>query len=200
MIANYYTHATRCQHASGEDKAYVEAAIEAEMQVLDFSDHCPWIFPDGYVSHTRMRPDELEDYFTALDRLHREYARDLTIYIWFESEYLPEMMEAQDCLLADYPVDYMILGEHFVANEMHAPYTGLLTDSEADLAQYVDRIIECMETGRYRYVAYPDLLQFTGSDVVYRREYLRLCRYLKSRNIPVEINLLGVVENRHYNL
>ena len=27
---------------------------------------------------------------------------------------------------------------------------------------------------------------------------LRLCRYLKAHDIPVEINLLGVVEHRHY--
>lgn len=198
MTANYHTHTARCQHASGEDKEYVEAAIRAGMQVLGFSDHCPWIFPDGYVSHMRMRPDQLDDYFYSLEVLRREYAHDITIYIGFEAEYLPDLIEAQERLLTDYPVDYMILGEHFVANEMFASYTGAPNDSESDLENYIDLIIEGMETGKYSYVAHPDLFQFTGDDKVYEREFLRLCRYLKSHNVPVEINLLGIAEQRHY--
>ena len=55
-----------------------------------------------------------------------------------------------------------------------------------------------METGRYRYLAHPDLFNFIGDTAVYDREYRRLCEYLKSKDIPVEINLLGVVEKRHY--
>ena len=29
MIANFHTHTSRCNHASGTDREYVEAAIEA---------------------------------------------------------------------------------------------------------------------------------------------------------------------------
>lgn len=198
MLANYHTHTARCQHAWGEDKEYVEAAIEAGMQVLGFSDHCPWIFSNGYVSRTRMRPEELEDYFHSMDKLKREYAHDITIYAGFEAEYIPEQMEEQEKLLADYPVDYMILGEHFTADESHAPYTGFPTIDEAKLKNYIDTVIAGMETGKYLYVAHPDLMQFTGSDEIYEAHFSRLCRYLKSQDIPVEINLLGVAEHRHY--
>ena len=44
MLANYHTHTVRCQHASGDDRAYVETAIKNGMRVLGFSDHCPWIY------------------------------------------------------------------------------------------------------------------------------------------------------------
>ena len=47
---NYHTHTTRCKHASGEDREYVEKAIESGLKILGFSDHCPWVFEDGYVS------------------------------------------------------------------------------------------------------------------------------------------------------
>ena len=33
MFANYHTHTARCHHATGEDKAYVEAAIQNGFQV-----------------------------------------------------------------------------------------------------------------------------------------------------------------------
>ena len=92
MFANYHTHTARCHHATGEDKAYVEAAIQNGFQVLGFSDHCPWIFSDGYVSPIRMTPDELDGYVTSLTALKKEYAADITIYIGLESEYVPEML------------------------------------------------------------------------------------------------------------
>ncbi|MBR1458649.1 MAG: histidinol phosphate phosphatase, partial [Oscillospiraceae bacterium] len=60
MLANYHTHTSRCKHASGEDRQYVENAIRNGMQVLGFSDHCPWVYPDGFVSGTRMMPSELD--------------------------------------------------------------------------------------------------------------------------------------------
>ncbi len=198
MIANYHTHTARCRHAWGEDKEYVESAIQAGMQVLGFSDHCPWIFPKSYVSQTRMQPKELDDYFYSLESLRREYARDITIYIGFESEYSASLMAEQEKLLAGYPVDYMIMGEHFIGSETESAYSGVPTDKEADLIQYVDTVIEGMETGKYRYLAHPDLLHYTGAATVYEKHFRRLCVYLKSREIPVEINLLGVIEQRHY--
>lgn len=198
MLANYHTHTWRCRHASGEEREYIENAIANGMQVLGFSDHCPWLFPDGTESGTRMKPSQLDGYFTTLTRLRDEYRRDITIYIGFESEYIPELMEAQNRLLSDYPVDYQILGEHFMEREPFGAYLGQIFDEEAMLRRYVDICIEGMETGRYRYVAHPDLMGFSGDPAVYDREYGRLCAYLAAHGIPVEINLLGVYEGRHY--
>lgn len=198
MLANYHTHTQRCQHAKGEDREYIEQAIKGGMKILGFSDHCPWIFDDGHVSGTRMTPAELDDYFTSLTDLKKEYSSDIKIFIGFESEYIPELMEAQNKLLADYPVDYMILGEHFLEREPYGPYTGFEFPEEAMLKKYVDLCIEGMETGKYLYLAHPDLLNFTGPQEIYIKHYTRLCNYLKEHNIPVEINQLGVQQGRHY--
>ena len=198
MLANYHTHTWRCGHARGEDREYVEMAIQNGMQVLGFSDHCPWVFPDGTVSNTRMTPSQLDDYVTSIVKLRDEYKRDITIYLGFESEYIPELMEAQDKLLADYPIDYHILGEHFMEREPIGGYLGYVFDDASLLHRYVDICIEGMETGRYKYLAHPDLMGFAGDNAVYEQEYGRLCAYLKTHAIPVEINLLGVVEKRHY--
>ena len=198
MLANYHTHTFRCRHADGEDEAYVETAIQRGLKVLGFSDHCPWVYPDGHTSGTRMLPSELDDYFTSLLRLRDAYKEDITIYIGFEAEYIPELMEAQRRLLEPYPLDYMILGEHFTLREPLGPYTGFPTQEETELARYVDLCIEGLESGAYAYLAHPDLLHFTGEQAVYDRHYSRLCRYLAAHSIPVEINLLGALEGRHY--
>lgn len=198
ILANYHTHTARCRHATGEDKAYVEQAIAAGMQVLGFSDHCPWNFPKGYQSPTRMLPEELDGYFHSLLDLKREYAKDITIYIGFEAEYVPDMMEEQRELFAPYPIDYMLLGEHCTINEMYGIYTGNETRREEKLKEYVDTIIQGIDTGKYQYVAHPDLIHYIGEEVIYQKHMKRLCQYLKQRNIPVEINLLGLSQHRHY--
>ncbi len=198
MFANYHTHTSRCHHAIGEDREYVEHAIAHGMKELGFSDHCPWVFDDGYVSHIRMTPKEVEGYFRSLTDLKREYASDIKIYIGFEAEYIPQLVEKQDRLLEDYPLDYMIMGQHFNDPENRGAYMGVPTSDERLLVQYVDRIIEGMESGRYLYLAHPDLLDFTGSDELYEKEFTRLCTYLKSKDIPLEINLLGLRDSRHY--
>ena len=197
MLANYHTHTYRCHHAEGEDKAYVEAAIRNGMKVLGFSDHCPFVYPDDFVSHTRMLPSELDDYFTSLTKLRDEYKKDITIYIGFESEYIPELLPEQEKLFADYPVDYQILGQHFITREP-SPYTGTIVSDETILESYVNSVIDGMETGKYKYLAHPDLMGFSGSREIYDKHYRKLCEYLKAHDLPVEINLLGVVEHRHY--
>lgn len=198
MLANYHTHTSRCGHARGTDREYVERAIEAGFDVLGFSDHCPWVFSDGYVSGIRMRDTDVDGYFSSLTDLKKEYADDIKLYIGFEAEYIPALIEAQDRLLADYPLDYMIMGQHFNDPESCSVYMGVPTSDEGILREYVDHIIEGMDSGRYRYLAHPDLLDFTGSAEAYEEHYTRLCQFLKDKDIPVEINMLGMMNNKHY--
>ncbi|MGN0435947.1 MAG: histidinol-phosphatase [Wujia sp.] len=198
MIANYHTHTYRCKHAKGEDREYIEAAITGGLKILGMSDHCPFIYDTDYVSGTRMLPNQIDDYFSCMEALREEYKKEITIYIGFEAEYVPEQMEAQNKLLEGYPIDFMIMGEHFTGKDYCSPYTGFETENESELAKYVDVVIEGMETGKYRYLAHPDLMNYVGDERIYDKHFTRLCEYLKHKNIPVEINMLGLVENRHY--
>lgn len=198
MLANFHTHTYRCQHASGEDREYVESAIKAGIRTLGFSDHCPWPFPDGYVSGIRMTPAQMDAYFSSIEALRKEYQRDITIYAGFEAEYDPALNEAQDALYAQYPVDYLIMGQHFIGTESDSLYVGAPTEDEAVLKRYVDLVIEGTGTGKYLYVAHPDVIHYTGSDEIYEKHMSRLCQHLKELNIPVEVNILGLWDKRHY--
>jgi len=198
MLANYHTHTKRCKHASGEDREYVEAAIESGLRILGFADHCPWIFPDGFVSGMRLAPSEVDGYFHSLESLKKEYEKDIKIYIGFEAEYCPELTETQDRFLSEYPLDYMIMGQHFLGVENHSVYTGWKTEEETVLKQYVDTVLEGVQTGKYLYVAHPDLINFVGSEDLYEAHMRRLCAGLKAADIPVEINLLGLADGRRY--
>ncbi len=86
MIANYHTHTYRCGHASGEDEAYVQTALEAGIEILGFSDHTPYFLPDGYHSHFRMKPDQLHGYCNTVRLLQKKYTGQIEIPLGVEME------------------------------------------------------------------------------------------------------------------
>ena len=69
MKANYHTHTVRCHHAVGDEREYIENAIDAGMKILGFSDHTPQYFKSGYVSGMRMTPDEAPEYVSCIKNL-----------------------------------------------------------------------------------------------------------------------------------
>ena len=81
MRANYHTHTWRCHHAYGTEKEYVEKAIESGMEILGFSDHAPYPFPDGYEASNKMLPSQLEDYVNTVLDIRREYEGQITQHV-----------------------------------------------------------------------------------------------------------------------
>ena len=198
MKTNYHTHTTRCNHARGEDREYIESAISLGLTELGFSDHSPYIFKDGHVSSFRMAPEQYTEYFDSLAALREEYKDKIRIYIGVEMEYYKDDFEATMELLRSRPIDYLILGQHFVDSEPGKLYNGGACPDQERLRLYVDRVIEAMEKGVYSYVAHPDIINFTGDEGLFRREIRRLCKASLATETPLEINLLGIRELRHY--
>jgi histidinol-phosphatase (PHP family) len=66
------------------------------------------------------------------------------------------------------------------------------------LSSYVDLCIEGARTGKYLYLAHPDLIYFTGDTVIYEREMRRLCEEMKTLDMPLEMNVLGLAAGRNY--
>lgn len=198
LTANYHAHTTRCQHAYGTEREYIEAAIAMGIQEFGFSDHVPCPFRDGYVSGIRMSMEQAPEYVRTLRGLAREYRGDIKIYVGFEAEYNPAFYEEQKKLFQTLDVDYVILGQHFFGSENKSPGTSGVTEDERRIRTYVDQIIEGMHTGTYRYLAHPDIINYQGMSSVYDWEMTRLCTAMKEMNIPLEINLMGIREKRHY--
>lgn len=198
MIANYHTHTFRCNHASGTEEEYVINAIDRGIKVLGFSDHTPYIFEGDHYSYFRMRPELLEDYVSSVLKLREKYRDRIEIHLGVEIEYYPKYLPETLKMLKEYPIDYLILGQHFVGNEIGEPYCGRANDSEELLERYVDQCIEALKTGLFTYLAHPDLIFFTGDDEVYRKHMGKLCAVAKELDIPLEINLLGLKDGRNY--
>ena len=195
---NYHAHTIRCGHATGTERAYIEAAIRGGFRVLGFSDHVPYPFLDGHVSHMRMTLGQTRGYFDTLLRLKEEYKDQIEIHIGFEAEYDRESFPRLKAFLDDYPCEYLIQGQHFLAVEHEQVYSGMrMTDPDL-LRAYADRLVAGMESGHFLYVAHPDLPDFRGSNAEYRRIMRPVCQAARACGMPLEINLLGLLQGRAY--
>lgn len=199
MTENYHTHTARCHHAVGTEREYIETAIERGIKVLGFSDHSPQFFPGDFYSTYRMYPEETEDYVRTLSSLREEYHRDIDIKIGFEAEYYPEIFDKLLSFLSPYGIDYLILGQHYIDNEYDTNYYCYIPNKdETALETYVNQCLEAIATGKFTYIAHPDLFAFTGDDEIFRQHYKKLCEGAKKFGIPLEINFLGIASNRTY--
>ncbi len=193
MRANYHAHTYRCHHASHCEWEYVEKAIEGGLEEFGFADHSPQIYPIAYDSISRMAPEKLAGYIETIEALKRIYHDRILVRCGLEVEYLPELFPDLLRLLEEHPgVEYILLSQHYYRNEYDCPgHVAKATPREKDLAGYVDQAIEGMMTGKFLYMAHPDVINYTGLQWIYKKHMRRLCQAAKAINLPLEINLQG---------
>jgi len=198
MIANYHTHTWRCNHATGREEEYVQAALDRGFEILGFADHTPYFFPEGHYSGFRMRPEQLRDYCDTVRLLQKAYAGKIRLPLGLELEYYPGLINQLLPVLRDAGIEYLLLGQHFVGNELGEPYSGKATTSADTLTRYCHQSMDAMQTGLFTYFAHPDLIHFVGDEKIYREKMREVCREAKSCAMPLEVNMLGMWSGRQY--
>ena len=198
MIANYHTHTPRCNHADGDERAYIERALEGGLRILGFSDHSPYLFENDFHSVIRMRPELLGDYVEVLTGLREEYRDRIEIRIGLEAEYFPGFFARTMDYLRQYPIEYLLLGQHGLYNGVEGYWSGAPTAEEKLLDQYCGQTMEGLDTGCFLCFAHPDIIHYIGDPKIYDRYMRRLCRKANERGVPLEFNLLGFELGKQY--
>jgi len=199
MRANYHTHTYRCNHAGCSDQRYVDLAIEAGLEVLGFSDHTPYVgFEGDFYSFYRMLPEQLSDYVESLGALRAQYEGKIELHIGLEAEYYPKLFWGLLEFLRPYGIEYLILGQHYIDDGAEKEHVMRGDGSNERLTKYVDTVIAGINTGKFSYVAHPDVVSYTGDGDFYKAEMKRLCLAAKAAGIPLELNCVGVMKNRCY--
>lgn len=199
MTVNLHTHTYRCHHATGTERQYIQKAIENGIKHMGFSEHSPFREPNGTEQPHRLSMMDAPLYFESLRSLREEFGDRIQIHIGFEMEFYPLHFEKMLDVATSLGAEYLILGQHWIRyGEENVHTSRKPTDQEEDLACYVDLLIDAMQTGVFTYVAHPDILNFLGEDSVYERHMRRLCQAAIQYNVPLELNFLGIRENRHY--
>lgn len=198
MIANYHTHTPRCNHATGREEDYVRNAIDRGFEILGFSDHTPYFFPGDYYSHFRMRPEQLKGYCDTVRLLQKKYAGQISIPLGLEVEYYPALFPQLLPVLQEAGIEYILLGQHFVGNEINEHYSGNPTADVSILKKYCFQVADAMQTGLFTYLAHPDLIHFRGDARQYRDHMRLVCTEARNCGIPLEVNMLGHWSGRQY--
>ena len=194
MKTNYHTHTTRCQHAVGTDREYVQAAVDAGFDVLGFSDHSPFPYT-SYISRIRMLPEEFPQYRSSLESLREEFAGQIVLHIGLEAEYFPRYRDHL-LRLREQGADYFILGQHSPDSDEDHPYTGADCQTDDGVRRYADAVALGISTGLYCCVAHPDLLMRHRSEDEFNAACMEasdtICQAASEAGIPIEYNLLGL--------
>jgi len=195
LLTNYHTHTSRCRHATGTDREYVEHAIQGGLKVFGFSDHAPCIFDGDYYSTYRMYPEQTGEYVESIRTLGEEYKSRITLLAGYEIEYYPNLLSRTLRFLSDFGCDYLLQGQHFIGDE--EKYSGA-TDSPQLFDRYVKQTIEGMETGLFVYLCHPDLCQCRTDMKLTEKGFGMICEAALRLNVPLEMNMYGLSDHRHY--
>lgn len=199
ITENYHTHTERCGHAHGSDRAFVEAAIEAGIRVLGFSDHTPMPFRDPtFRSGAHIPLEKAQGYFDSLTRLREEYKDQITIRIGVEAEYYPETFDTYLDYITQFPVEYLILGQHYIGREEDGDFSMRASDDEIRLAAFFQNLTDAVHSGKFLYIAHPDVINFTGSDAIFRKYAEPFLEEVKQADMALGINRFGILDHRNY--
>lgn len=193
-LTNYHTHTSRCLHASGTDREYVEQAIQEGFSVLGFSDHSPWPYRTiPFVSNIRMDELELPGYVASIHELKQKYKDEITIRLGLECEAFPQYFSWIQEQVQKYEIDYLILGNHFSGNELHGLYYGNATNHH-ELYDYVKYLEIAVKSGLFYYIAHPDIIfsNYPVFDSYCEDVSKAICDLAISYKLPLEYNLSGI--------
>ena len=199
MLTSYHNHTPLCNHATGTPREFVLRAIEAGYTHFGFSDHAPHCFRDEN-AHSRMLPDELPLYVSEISGLREEFKDAIDLKIGLELEYFPLTHKTDMESYRRAGIEYFILGQHLTKSGTHEDHVNSFarTSEGEKYTHYVDRCIEALETGDFCYFAHPDVFHYRGDADFYASESERLIRAAIRRSVPLEVNMYGLSDGRHY--
>ncbi|MBR5451705.1 MAG: histidinol-phosphatase [Clostridia bacterium] len=197
MIANFHTHTNYCDHAKGSPEDCVLAALEAGLSELGFSEHIPYIFPDGHESGFRMKRADLKAYVEDVKALKVKYADKIKIHLGLEVEYYPALFDRTMESVKGLGIEYILLGQHFL-NDKETVHGCSPKAEEEHIKTYTELVCEGMRRGVFTYLCHPDMINYVGDDEIYKKYAKIICETAKECDVPIEFNLLGYLTGRCY--
>ncbi|ADV66846.1 histidinol-phosphatase HisJ family protein [Deinococcus maricopensis] len=107
-----HLHTPLCGHASGSPRAYVQAALEAGLAGVVFTDHMP--MPAWYDAPWRMRRDQLDEYVALVLEARAAFAGRVEVRLGLEADFHPGTERYVAEVLAAHPWDYVIGSVHYL--------------------------------------------------------------------------------------
>ncbi|NOX55231.1 MAG: histidinol-phosphatase [Planctomycetes bacterium] len=150
-----HTHTPLCKHAIGEPEEYAQVASDRGLRGLIVTCHNP--MPDGFGSHVRMAPEQLDEYRELVGRARARWAGRLDIRLGIEADYFPGYEAWLERQLTSVDFDYVLGAVHPQLPEFEARYGG---GSEFEFQRTYFRLLaEAAETRLFDCLAHPDVIK-----------------------------------------
>lgn len=199
-LVDYHVHTARCGHATGAMERYVERAIESGLTELGFSDHLYmyWLPPDRRDPELGMAEWEHDFYIEDVERCRGRYARDITIRLSTEADFIPSHERQLEAILRHYDWDYVIGSVHFIDDwgfDDGRYVNGFANwDIDALYARYFELVGASAETGLFDTIGHADLVKKFGHRPTRNlsEAYACLASRLAQAGVCVEVNTAGL--------
>ncbi|HAT11542.1 MAG TPA: hypothetical protein DCS97_13320 [Planctomycetes bacterium] len=193
----YHTHTARCLHASGDVPDYARAAAAAGLLRLGAADHTP--LPDGRWASVRMRLDELPSYEAAVAAARRAVP-SVEVLLGMECDVHPDYFAwYRDTFLAR-GYDYLIGSIHFLESDGREVSAFGGCRGGAALRDWSNKALAAIDCGLFAFLGHPD--NIACGDAVWTPDIAaavdEVCAAAAARGVPLELNSLGLREQRGY--
>lgn len=219
-----HTHSPYCPHGStAELKSYIEAAVNKGFTHYSITEHAP--LPEGFSDPTpkqdsAMQLNQLEHYLHSCQELKCSYAKDITILVGLEVDYIAGYEKEIERFINTYgpELDDSILSLHFMQNNednwICLDYSAEIFNSglvssfgsvDAVYARYYQQLLQAVnaELGRYkpRRIGHINLIE------KFKRKYpslakdiwwssvIQLLDQIKAKGYALDYNTAGLRKN-----
>ncbi|NOZ91390.1 MAG: histidinol-phosphatase [Epsilonproteobacteria bacterium] len=156
MRVDLHNHTSRCNHAIGTVREYIQKAIELGIDIYGFSEHAPMNFDEKY----RLGFNEMREYEAEILRYQEEYKNDIEILLGYEVDYLKGYMDSR---VLNAKVDYLIGSVHFLDKWGfdNPEFIGEWENRDIDdiWSEYFDAIEAMAKSGYFDIVGHLDLIK-----------------------------------------
>ncbi|MFW5770963.1 MAG: histidinol-phosphatase HisJ family protein [Spirochaetota bacterium] len=194
-MLDYHVHTRLCGHASGEVEDYIDAAINAGLVEIGFSDHAP--LPEKHRSGITMSPHETETYLERLYKMRQVYSDRIEVKIGFEVDF--PLCDSFDPAYFDDPrMDYLVGSCHFIDDWPFDHPDHIDEFSRRDINQVYERYYsimgEMVRSGLFQVAGHFDLVKKFGHRSTRDFSIIieDIARIMVKNDMAAEINTAGL--------
>jgi histidinol-phosphatase (PHP family) len=202
MKIDLHTHNSRCGHASGKIKDYIEFAISKNLSVIGISDHMPFFCSkeDRLMPRVAMAKSDFDEYINDVLMLQNEYKEKINVLLGLEADFSSEHIKEYDQIFRHYPFDYIICSVHRLngIDIYNKKRWDSLSEKECykDLESYYGLIAQLASSNYFEIIGHFDAIKTYCP--IPLKNYLhiieRALKVIAEHDIVMEINTSGKIK------
>jgi histidinol-phosphatase (PHP family) len=193
-----HLHTRLCKHAKGDIFSFTEAAVQAGLKEIVYTDHMP--LPDRFDFCHRMSFNQMETYLNWINQARIRYP-EIVIYSGIEADYYQGYEEYTYQFLNRFDFDVVIMAVHFLSHWSEGNWVfnhNFPDKSKIDIYnEYLSEVMNGINTSLFDVVGHIDVIKYPGDSLaqLIPEEIEKLLLAVKKTGMAIEINTSGYRRN-----